>query len=152
VLTLRDTAAVSRDVPRLARTQAVFGSCDGLVLVVGLLASLAVTQPHALVRAALGAGIAELVGMSAGSWLSDARSGPWPALANGGAAFAACLIPALPYTAATGQAALWPSLALVAVVAGVIAWLRPERGLLAVAETYGVLLGAGVLCWAASLI
>lgn len=129
----------------------IFGSADGLTIILGLVVALT-GQPHAIVKASLGAGLAELVGMTAGAWLSDSDNGFWLALANGIAAFAACWIPAIPYIAGTGQAALSASLGLVAAIAAVIAWLRPERGLLAVAQTYGVLLVAAVLCFAASLI
>lgn len=133
------------------KRQAVFGGADGLTLALGLIVSLS-GQPHAIVHAALGAGIAELVGMTAGAWLSDASSGFGPALANGGAALAACVIPAVPYMAAGGAVALALSLVLVAAIAGIIAWLRPERGLLAVAQTFGVLVVAAGLCFAASLV
>lgn len=134
-----------------ASRQAVFGGADGLTLALGLIVSLS-GQPHAIVRAAAGAGLAEFVGMTAGAWLSDASSGFMPALANGGAALLACVIPAMPYVLATGAAALIASLMLVAAVAGVISWLRPERGILAVAQTYGILLAAAALCFGASLI
>lgn len=134
-----------------ASRQAVFGGADGLTLALGLIVSLS-GQPHAIVRAAAGAGLAEFVGMTAGAWLSDASSGFMPALANGGAALLACVIPAMPYVLATGAAALITSLMLVAAVAGVISWLRPERGILAVAQTYGILLAAAALCFGASLI
>lgn len=133
------------------KQQATFGSADGLTLALGLIVSLS-GQSHAIVHAALGAGLAELVGMSSGSWLSDASSGFRPALANGGAAFGACVVPALPYVATSGAVALALSLVLVAAIAAVIAWLRPERGLLAVAQTFGVLIIAAGLCFAASLI
>jgi VIT1/CCC1 family predicted Fe2+/Mn2+ transporter len=134
-----------------AGKQAVFGGADGVVLAVGFIASFA-SQPHALVKAAVAAGLAELVGMTTGSWLSDSGGGFWPALANGGAALAACVIPALPYLAASGAWALIPSVALVVAVAGVIAWLRPEKGILAAVQTFGVLLVAAGLCYAAGLI
>lgn len=133
------------------KQQATFGSADGLTLALGIIVSLA-GQPHALVKAAVGAGLAELVGMTAGCYLSDSGAGFWPALANGGAALAACVIPALPYLAAHGAAALGPSLALVAAVAAVISWLRPEKGALAWVQTFAILLAATALCFAASLI
>lgn len=129
----------------------VFGAADGVTIVLGLLISLT-GQPHALFHAALGAGLAELVGMTAGAWLSDEKAGFAPALANGGTAFLACMIPALPYLALNGRPALAASLALVAGVAAVISVLRPEKGFLAVVQTYGILLGAAGLCWAASVI
>ena len=137
--------------PALLRKQATFGGADGLVLALGLVVSLT-GHPNALVHAAIGAGLAEFVGMSAGCYLSDAGGGYWAALANGGAALLACVIPAVPYIPAHGMAALLPSLALVAVVAGVISWLRPEKGLLAMVQTFGVLVAAAGLCYAAGLI
>lgn len=134
-----------------AEKQAIFGGSDGIVLAVGFVAALD-GQPHALVRAATAAGLAELVGMTAGSWLSDSGGGFWPALANGGAALAACVLPALPYAVTSGSAALAASLVLVVAVAAVIAQLRPEKGLLAYVQTFGVLAVAAGLCYAAGLI
>jgi hypothetical protein len=122
-----------------------------VVIALGLVVSLS-GQAHAVVHAALGAGLAELVGMTAGAWLSDAGSGFRPALANGGAALAACVIPAVPYAVTSGSAALLASLGLVAAIAAAVAWLRPEKGVLAVAQTYGVLAAAAVLCWGASFL
>jgi hypothetical protein len=130
--------------------QAVFGSADGVVLAIGLIVGLS-GEPHAVLKAALSAGLAEFVGMSAGCWLSDSGSGLMPALANGGAALGACVIPAIPYAFASGSAALISSLVLVTIVAGVIAHLRPEKGVLAWAQTFGVLILAAGLCWLASL-
>ncbi len=133
---------------RLFKRQATFGAADGVTIVLGLLVTLT-GQPHALFRAALGAGLAELVGMTAGQWLSDGDSGFWAALTNGGAAFAACLIPALPMLAGGGIGPGVTAVVLVAVVAAVISWLRPEKGILAVVQTYGILLAAAGLCAAA---
>jgi hypothetical protein len=137
--------------PGVLRQQAVFGGSDGVTIALGLLVSLT-GQPHAMVRAALAAGLAELVGMTAGQWLSDGESGFGAAAMNGGAAFAACVVPALPYLAASGPVALATSLVLVAAVAGVISILRPEKGLLALVQTYGILLVAAVVCAAASAV
>lgn len=135
----------------LVTRQAAFGAADGVVLAVGFVASFS-GDPHALVRAAVAAGLAELVGMTAGSWLSDSGSGFVPALANGAAALAGCVIPAVPYMAAGGAVAVAVSLVLVVGVAGAIAWLRPQKGIVAIVQTYGVLAAAAVLCWAAGLI
>jgi hypothetical protein len=124
---------------------------DGVAIILGLLVTLA-GQPHALFRAALGAGLAELVGMTAGQWLSDGESGFWAALTNGSAACAACLIPALPALAGGGIGAGVTAIVLVAAVAAVISWLRPEKGVLAVVQTYGILLTAAALCAAAGAV
>ena len=133
------------------RSQAVFGAADGVTVVLGLLLALA-GQPSAVLKAAVGAGVAEFVGMTAGAWLSDSRAGFAPAAANGGAALVACLIPAAPYLAFTGALALVSSLALVVVVAAAVAWLRPEHGWRAFGQTFGVLAAAAVLVYAASLL
>ena len=133
---------------RLFKRQAVFGMSDGVAIILGLLVTLT-GQPHALFRAALGASLAELVGMTAGQWLSDEESGFGAALVNGGAACAACLIPALPALAGGGIGVGAAAIILVAAVAAVISWLRPEKGILAVVQTYGILLAAAGLCAAA---
>lgn len=135
----------------MKRGPLVLGSADGLTLILGLICGLA-RDPHALVHAAVSGGLAELAGMTAALWLSDDGSGFVPALGCGVATLAACAVPAAPYLIASGAAALIPSLLLVAVIAGVVARLRPERGVLAVAETYGVLVCAALLCFAASFI
>jgi hypothetical protein len=137
--------------PAPLRKQAVFGGADGIVLGIGFVASYA-TQPHGIVKAALTAGLAELVGMTEGSWLSDSGAGFIPALGNGSAAFAACFIPAVPYLFTTGAAAFILAVLLVLAVAGIIAWLRPERGLLAGVQTFGTLVLAALFCWAVSFI
>jgi len=137
--------------PRTLKRESVFGGSDGVVLALGLIVALA-GKPWAMWHAALGAGLAELVGMTAGRWLSDSDDGFAVALANGLAACLACWVPALPAAfAGHGPAALTAELTLVAGIAAVISWLRPEKGVLAVAETYGVLAVAAGLCWAAGL-
>ncbi len=133
------------------RQAAVFGAADGVTIVLGLLVSLT-GQPHALFHAALGAGLAELVGMTAGQWLSDEKSGFAPALANGAAACAACITPALPYLAGSGWLPVASSVVLVAAVAGLISILRPEKGALALVQTYGILLAAAGLCAAVAVL
>jgi hypothetical protein len=130
---------------------ATFGAADGVTTALGLLVALA-GQPHAIVRAATGAGLAGMVGMTAGEWLSDSAAGFPVALACGCATLAACLLPAAPYAVTAGTAARAVSLLLVVAVAGVVAWLRPEKGVVAVAQTYGVLAAAAALCFTAGLI
>lgn len=136
---------------RKLKAPVTFGGADGVVIALGLVVSLT-GQPHALWRAALGAGLAELVGMTAGQWLSDGDGGSGAALANGTAACTACILPALPYLAASGITAMATSLALVAGIGALISWLRPERGVLAIAQTYGILIAAALLCAAVSAI
>ena len=137
---------------KLLRTQVVFGSADGVTVVLGLVVSLAAASSGAVVKAALGAGLAELVGMTAGQWLSDSKSGFGAALANSSAALAACFVPAVPYLFLHGSVALATALCLVTVIGAAVAWLRPERGLLAVVQTFAVLAIAAVLCTAVAFL
>lgn len=132
----------------------VLGGADGAVIVMGLIVGLAVSRqsPSAVWHAALAGGLAELVGMTAGMWLSEGDSGFTVALACGAAAFLACTAPAIPYAVTGGTGALCVSLGLVLTAAGVIHRLRPERGLLAVLSTFGVLAAAAVLTGAVALI
>jgi VIT1/CCC1 family predicted Fe2+/Mn2+ transporter len=127
---------------------ATFGACDGLGIVLGLIAGMIVSrQPaHAVWAAALSSGIAELFSMANGQRISDSRSGWLPPLAIGAASLAGCALPAVPYSFSSGTAALILALAICAAVAGVISWARPEKGVLAVVETFGLLIVTGVAC------
>jgi hypothetical protein len=136
----------------LFKRQAVFGAADGVTSVLGLLVTLT-GHPSVLFKAALGVGLAELVGMTAGAWLSDEDDeGFLPALTNGAASCAAILLPAAPYLFLRGTSAIVAAILLIGFIAGVISWLRPEKGFLALAETYGVLLIAAAICTAATFI
>jgi VIT1/CCC1 family predicted Fe2+/Mn2+ transporter len=130
-----------------SREPVILGAADGLVIVLGLMVGLAVAaQPPAAVwHSGLSAGVAELVGMTAALWLSDGDARFARALGCGVASLAACVVPALPYLLAAPGAALPLALVLVAAVAGVIAWLRPQHGWSALAQTYGVLLVAALV-------
>jgi VIT1/CCC1 family predicted Fe2+/Mn2+ transporter len=141
--------ATSRPGTRADLTRvAIFGSVDGLGLYLGIVAGLIVArqQPSAVWVAAVSGGTAELISMANAQRLSDRKSGVTAALVVGAASFAGCVAPAVPYAAWRGEWALAASLALAAAVAGVISWLRPERGVLAVAETYALLTVTAVAC------
>lgn len=133
------------------RRQAVFGAADGVCAVIGLVAL--VSDPHALVRAALGVALAELVGMTAGAWLSaDEHTGFWAALVNGSSSFLAVIVPALPFLFMSGWPAVIAALGFVILVGAGISGLRPERGVAAIAKTYGVLVVAAAVCVAAAFL
>jgi hypothetical protein len=134
------------------KKQAVFGAADGVAAVIGLVALTG--QPHALVKAAIGVGLAELVGMTAGAWLSadEGETGFWHALANGAAAFACVTVPAVPFVFLRGWPAVAASLCVIVAIGAGISVLRTERGWPAVAKTYGVLAVAAVVCVAAAFI
>jgi VIT1/CCC1 family predicted Fe2+/Mn2+ transporter len=84
--------------------------------------------------------------MANGQRISDSRSGWLPPLAIGAASLAGCALPAVPYSLSSGSAALILALVLCAAVAGIISWARPEKGALAIVETFGLLLVTGAAC------
>ena len=137
--------------PGIFKRQAVFGAADGVSAVIGLVAL--VGQPHALFRAALGVALAELVGMTAGAWLSaDEDSSFLEALANGSSAFACVLAPAVPFLFLSGAAAVGVALGIIVAIGALVTKLRTEKGVAAAAKTYGVLAVAAVVCVAAAFI
>lgn len=133
---------------------AIFGGVDGLTMFLGLTAGLVVSRhdSSAIWHAALGGAAGELIGMTSGQWLSDRASGWRVAMACGAAGAAACAVPAIPFLVMSGTAARIAALVIAAAVAGVISWLRPERGPAAVAITYGILIAAGLLSGLTGLI
>jgi VIT1/CCC1 family predicted Fe2+/Mn2+ transporter len=130
------------------RRESVFGGADGLGLYFGLVAGLIASrqQPGAVWAAAVSGGLAEFISMANAQRVSDRKSGPLAALVIGAASFAGCVLPAVPYAAWRGPGALAVSLGVAAAVAGVISWLRPERGVLAAVETYALLIVTGIAC------
>lgn len=133
---------------RIPRRPVIMGAADGVTIVAGLIAGLVLTHqsPSAVWTAALSGGVAELVGMTSGQRQSDSESGWLGALACGVASAAACVAPAVPYLLGRGVTAGVAAVVLVAVVCAVIAWLRPEKGIRAVAETFGLTAAAGAVC------
>jgi hypothetical protein len=144
--------AAAPPLPGGTRSAMVLGAADGAILVLGLVAGMIIARQGrgGIWHAALSDGLAELVGMAGPMWLANGRRAA-PALACGIASAAGAIIPALPFLAWAGTAAVAVSLALTAAEAGVIAWLRPERGALAVAQTYGLLVLGALVCAAGGL-
>jgi hypothetical protein len=140
--------------PGPATRLAIFGSVDGLTMFLGLVLGLIVARQSgtAAWHAALGGGAGELAGMTAGQYISDRASGLRVAAGCGLAGAAACIAPGIPFAFLARRPALIAALVIAAVVGAGIAWLRPERGLQAIGQTYGVLVAAGVLSGLTGLI
>ena len=120
---------------------AIFGGFDGSTSVVGVLLTLT-SHPAQILPAALGLAAAGGVGMAAGSWLSqDTDTGPLESTVIGAATAVGTMLPALPYTALGGMAAIVCSaVILVLLGAGITTVRARDRPLKrAAAETYGVL-------------
>ena len=127
---------------------AILGLADGLVIVVALVYG----RNPAVFRAALDAGIGEWLGMSAAVYLSGTGKRLLAALTCGTATLLGCVLPAIPFVISTGDVARGVS-ALIAIGLGaLVCKLRAEKGWLAVAETFGVLLASALLCFGVSFL
>lgn len=125
----------------------VFGAADGLVLVLGIILGLAVARQPALSvwHAALGGGLAEVGGMALGQYWSDPERDKTAALANGAACAACTLAAGSPFAAMSLGPATAVAAGIISCLALVVTWLREEKGLTALAKTFGMLLVASAL-------
>jgi len=132
----------------------IYGGADGLTCAMGIVAGLSVTHqaPAAIWAAALSAGIAEFPGMASGQYQSAPQDGKTAALVTGAASTAGAVIPAVPFLFTSGMLAVVLSVALACVMCAGIAWLRPEAGWRAWAQSYGITAAAVGLCLAAGTI
>jgi VIT1/CCC1 family predicted Fe2+/Mn2+ transporter len=147
------TPAPETSEPGTARL-AIFGGVDGLTMFLGLVLGIIVSrQPGtAAWHAALGGAAGELVGMTSGQYISDRAAGLSAALACGVAGAVACALPGVPFVFLPRTDALGVALVTAVLIAAIITWMRPEKGLAAVAQTYGVLIAAGILAGLTGLI
>jgi VIT1/CCC1 family predicted Fe2+/Mn2+ transporter len=130
------------------RVAAILGAADGLTIVVALIFG----RNAAVFHAALDAGIGEFIGMGAALYLSDARKRIAPAFVCGMCTLLGCVLPAIPYAVSSGNIARGVSVVIAIGLAAVVCKLRPDKGWIAVAETYGVLAASALLCFAVSLL
>jgi VIT1/CCC1 family predicted Fe2+/Mn2+ transporter len=133
------------------RIAVIMGSADGVTLAVSVIASLMHKQAS-IWNAGFGDGLGELVGMFAALYLTTDGGGTgfWPAVACGFASLAACALPCLPFLFGSGPGAFAAAVAIAVAIGAVISYLRPEKGIGAIAVTYGVLAGASVLAYLGS--
>lgn len=134
---------------------ALFGAVDGLTVILGVMLPL-LDRPRDLVLAAVGASLAEAVGMSAGAWLSDSDAGWREAATIGAATCVASLLPAVPFALLGGLAARWAAGGAILGLAGGVAVARryvQRRGWVrALGETFGVLAAVGVVVGVCSVL
>lgn len=129
------------------RVGAILGAADGLTIVVALIFG----HNPVIFQSALFAGIGEFVGMAAALWLTD-RSQTLAALLCGLATLLACVLPAIPFAIFSGALAFGLSCCVALMIGAIVCWMRPERGPIAIFETYGVLGAAATLCYLVSFL
>lgn len=129
-------------------SKAIFGACDGVTCVLGVIAAGYITgDTHALVLAAVGLAIAEGIAMAGGSYLSELVNVHRieHAAIIGVAACVGVLVPALPFLFAPRPTALVLSLLCTLVLAVVIAQAKVKESgwLRAYVQTLAILFVAG---------
>ena len=113
-------------------SQAIFGSFDGMVSVLGVIVALTVSPT--LIPAALGLAVASAVGMGAGEYLSDNGRSVGAAGMMAGATLVGTLSPVLPVVLG---APWWSAIPVVLALAALVARQNAlTRGPRAWAETY----------------
>jgi VIT1/CCC1 family predicted Fe2+/Mn2+ transporter len=139
---------MKKQLDKESRVAAILGAADGLTIAIALICG----RNPAIFHAALDAGLGELAGMSAALYLSDPGKRIIPALFCGIATLLGCVVPAIPYVFASGDLARGLSGVIALALGAIVCKMRPEKGWVAVAETYGVLIVSALLCFAVSFL
>lgn len=105
---------------------AVFGAFDGVTCLLGVVFPL-LSDPHLVLRTAIGVGLAEMVGMAAGEWQSESENGLGTSLIIGAASGGGAITPAIPFGLLPAGPARWVSLGLLLAITALIALLRAEK-------------------------
>jgi VIT1/CCC1 family predicted Fe2+/Mn2+ transporter len=124
-------------------SQAIFGSFDGVVSVIGIMVALLARPTPIIIEAAIGLAAASAVGMAAGEYLGDDGRSLRKALVMGAATIVGTLCPVVPFMVLAKDAAIVVAVVLVLAISTVIARSRAEgSSARAYVETFGVLLFA----------
>lgn len=136
------------------RAPAIFGFADGMTCAAGIVVGMLIShQPAGAVWvAAFSAGLAEFAGMTSGQLQSAPEDGKTAALVCGLASLIGAVFPAVPYLVTSGGMALAASVAVTAILCGIVAYLRPEKGWRAYGLSYGITAAACCLCVLGGLI
>jgi hypothetical protein len=102
----------------------IFGLGDGMTSLLGTVFYLS-GHPTLVLPAAISSGISSAVSMTGFEWLSDSQYGFKSSTMLGLATGIGCVLPAIPFAMVHGALAIALSLAICAVIATVIAIVRP---------------------------
>lgn len=127
----------------------IFGICDGMMSILGVVLALR-SHPELVPWAAAVGGIGAGLSMAVGQYLAEDTDDSIPACAVLGAAtLAGSVLPALPFLVVRGPAAVWATGEVCTLLAAVVALLRGHgslrRGLLALG-LLGVVFTVTLLC------
>ena len=125
-------------------TTAIFGASDGLVATMALILATMTHGRKVVIAAVIGLFIAEGLGMAVSQFLSDPKRNVRQALIMGVATSLTIVVPAVPWTFASGGLAVISSCVIAAIFAGFIANAR-TGGWPTWLQTYGLLVGVGAI-------
>jgi VIT1/CCC1 family predicted Fe2+/Mn2+ transporter len=127
-------------------SQAIFGSFDGVVSVIGIIVALLARPTPIIIEAAIGLAAASAVGMAAGEYLGDHARSIRKAAVMGAATIVGTMCPVVPFMVLPKRSAIIVAVLLVLAISLVIARSRAEgSSARAYVETFGVLFfAAGV--------
>ncbi len=125
-------------------TTTIFGASDGLVASIALILATMSHGRRVVIAAVIGLLIAEGLGMAASQFLSDPKRNLRLATIMGVATSITIIVPAVPWTFASGNAAAVGSCAIALLFVGFIAHAR-TGGWTTWAQTFGVLIGVGAI-------
>jgi hypothetical protein len=132
------------DTDSVTLTTTIFGASDGLVASIALILATMTHGRKVVLAAVIGLLIAEGLGMAASQFLSDPKRNLRQATIMGVATSIAIIVPAVPWTFSSGNAAAVVSCAIALIFAGFISRARPG-GWSTWVQTYGVLIGVGAI-------
>jgi VIT1/CCC1 family predicted Fe2+/Mn2+ transporter len=121
-------------------SQAIFGSFDGVISVIGVMVALLARPTPIIVEAAVGLAAASAVGMMAGEYLGDDTRSLRRAIVMGVATIVGTMCPVVPFMLLAKEAAIIVAAVLVLAISLAIARARAQTSSArAYAETFGVL-------------
>jgi VIT1/CCC1 family predicted Fe2+/Mn2+ transporter len=127
-------------------SQAIFGSFDGVVSVIGIIVALLARPSPVIVEAAVGLAAASAVGMAAGEYLGDRQRSLRKATVMGTATLIGTICPVVPFILLPKKPAMIVAVILVLAISVVIAQSRAKVAAgRAYLEPFGVLFGAAAI-------
>lgn len=122
-------------------SEAIFGSYDGLISVIGVIVGLLSSSRHTILAGAIGLAVASAVSMGAGEYLGDEGRNYRRAGIMAAATLIGTLVPIIPFLLFAKTTAIVGAAILALILAGWISWVRSksEPTLRSWIETYSIL-------------
>jgi hypothetical protein len=134
---------------------AILGGFDGTASLLGVVIYLLLTHPLLIFPTAASGATSSAISMGGGEFLSDSDNGLAASGVMAAATFTGAILPAVPFAPfvfGTGPLAIASCAVITCGIGAAVSWMRPNRGrMLALAETFGLLLAVAVVVLACAL-